>query len=256
MSGTVRRNWSLAVVIPLAAAALASSPRAARAHEPISADAAVTLVEEATGLHAALAKAKDSAKADAEQADAACGLGVKMELIVQILNRDLAAHGGDQGMSAQVLINQLKRQGVALSFWPEARRYRAYLAPLETCVAVAGDDPRGRDALYRLVRGRFYDSFVYNPLEPVGLDWPGLRRRIANAERLLATRPGPAEREEAAFILAVNYVRASRMAPNADATESYGDRARTALGDFVGAYPDSIRSQAAQVLVGAIPTSN
>ena len=221
---------------------------AGRAHDPISADAAIGLVEQISALQA------KTAPGSASRAAAACELGAKMEHVVQVLNRDLASHEGELGMSATVLADQLKARNVALSYWEKARRYRAYTAPLEVCVAIGPDAARRSEALFRLLRGRFYDSFLYNPLQPADLDWPRLERQIGDAERFLSLSPGPSEREEAEFILAVEYVRAARMAPDDKIAKSFGDRARAALDAFARAYPDSMRTQAALVLVNAIPT--
>ncbi len=221
-----------------------------RAHVPISADAAIGLVERIGALQA------EAAPGSASRAAAACELGTMMERVVQVLNRDLASHEGELGMSSTVLADQLKARNIALSYWEKARRYRAYTAPLEICAAIGPDAARRSEALFRLLRGRFYDSFLYNPLQPVDLDWPRLERQIGDAERFLSQGPGPNEREEAEFILAVEYVRAASMAPDGGIANSFGDRARAALAAFIGAYPDSMRTQAALVLKNAIPTKN
>ncbi len=222
---------------------------AVRAHDPISADEAMGLVERISALQA------ETAPGSASRAAAACELGAKMERVVQVLNRDLASHEGELGMTATILADRLKARNVALSYWEKARRYRAYTAPLEVCAAIGPDAARRSEALFRLLRGRFYDSFLYNPLQPADLDWPRLERQIGDAERFLSQSPSPDEREEAEFILAVEYVRAARMAPNAGTARSFGDRARMALDTFARAYPDSMRTQAALVLKNAIPAN-
>ncbi len=234
----------------LAAAALLLAAAGARAHEPISADAAIGLVEEMSRLSERLADEQDPGRAEA-----ACVLGARMTFVVQVLNRDLAAHG-DQGMSAAVLAGQLSARGMALKLWPEARRYRAYLAPLEACVALAPEGPALTEALYELVRGRFYDSFIHNPLEPAGLDWPRLESSIADAERLNRLGLAPERREEAAFILAIDYLRAARMAPEPAAARVFAGRARKALAEFPRAFPGSMRAAAAEMLLGAVPAAD
>ncbi len=222
----------------------------AGAHEPISADDAVGLIEEVTRLRDRLADEKAPGRADA-----ACALGARMTFAVQELNRDLAIHG-DQGMSAEVLARQLSARGMALELWPEAGRYRAYLAPLETCVALAPVGPARNEALFELVRGRFYDSFIHNPLEPVGLDWPRLRTAIVDAESLNRRALADDQREEAAFILAIDYLRAARMAPDSVTAAAFADLARWALAKFPRTFPDSMRAAAAEMLLGAVPAAN
>jgi hypothetical protein len=234
----------------LAAAALLLAAAGARAHEPISADAAIGLVEEMSRLSERLADEQDPGRAEA-----ACVLGARMTFVVQVLNRDLAAHG-DQGMSAAVLASQLSARGMALKLWPEARRYRAYLAPLEACVALAPVGPARNEALFELVRGRFYDSFIHNPLEPVDLDWPRLRTAIVDAESLNRRALADDQREEAAFILAIDYLRAARMAPESVTAAAFADLARGALVKFPRTFPDSMRAAATEMLLGAVPTAN
>lgn len=246
MRAPPRPRRAAGVVALLLAAASAASVAPASAHEPITTAAANALVEQIAKLNAVAGDTRAR-----ERAEAACDLGAKMEFIVQVLNRDLAQHG-KLGMNSQVLAEQLKARGVAVSFQPEMRRYRAYLSPLEICVALAPDSAKRNAALFRLVRGRFYDSFLYDPLKPIGLNWQRLKAGIAAAERFLSSRPKPTEREEAAFILAVDYIRAARMAPDSTVARAYAGRARAALTEFVAAFPDSMRVGAAKVLLGAI----
>lgn len=234
----------------LAGVMLLLGATSARGHEPISADAATGLIEEVTRLRDRLADEKSPGRAEA-----ACALGARMTFVVQELNRDLAVHG-DQGMSAEVLARQLSARGMALELWPEARRYRAYLAPLETCVALAQAGPARTEALYELVRGRFYDSFLHNPLEPVGLDWPRLKSGIADAEQLNRLGLVPERREEIAFILAIDYLRAARMAPKPAEARGFAGRARKALAEFPRAFPDSMRAAATEMLLGTVPAAN
>ena len=235
-----------AVVVALLASASAASVAPASAHEPISTAASIALVKQIAKLNAVAGDMRAK-----ERAEAACDLGAKMAFVVQELNRELAQHG-ELGMNSQVLTKQLKALGVAVSFQPEMKRYRAYLSPLEICVALAPESAKRNAALFRLVRGRFYDSFLYDPLKPIGLTWRRLKAGIAAAERFLSSRPNPTEHEEAAFILAVDYIRATRMAPDDMIARSYAEKARVALTEFVAAYPDSIRVGAAEVLLGVI----
>ena len=93
---------------------------------------------------------------------------------------DLAAHG-ELGLASSVLVNELKARGIELSYWPEAKRYKNYLAPFEQYVALLPQGPKRADALFRILQGRFYDSFMYDPLQPLDLDWPGLVARIKNS---------------------------------------------------------------------------
>lgn len=186
-----------------------------------------------------------------QRADALFALGETVDSITGLLYRDLAAHG-ELGLASTLLVNELKARGIELSFWPEANRYKSYLAPFERYVYLLPDGPKRANALFRILQGRFYDSFIYDPLQPVDLDWRGLADRIGGAERFLARYPNDPNREEVEFILAVDYVRAFRKAPDAEAALAYRERARAALAEFRKRYPDSMRAAATVVLMESL----
>ncbi len=190
-----------------------------------------------------------------QRADAFFALGDTVDGLTGILYRDVAAHG-ELGLASTVLVNELEARGIELSYWPEARRYKSYLAPFEQYVALLSEGPKRADALFRIIQGQFYDSFIYDPLQPVDLDWPGLLARIKDAESFLARYPEHAGREEVQFIVAVGYVRVVKQAPDAQASLAYKERARTALAEFQDNYPDSMRAVAAEVLMEGLATAD
>ena len=216
----------------------------APAHDLIGSAGVEEYLERIDEINAIIAKG-DSVE---QRADALFALGDTVDRITSFLYGDLTAHG-ELGLASTVLVNELEARGIELSYWPEARRYKSYLAPFEQYVALLSEGPKRADALFRILQGRFYDSFIYDPLQPVDLDWPGLLARIKDAESFLARYPEHGGREEVQFIVAVGYVRVVQQAPDAQAARAYRERARTALAEFQDNYPDSMRAVAAEVLM-------
>jgi len=236
-----------AVGAVIAATVIVRSPPVA-AHEPLDLKSASDLLLKVGALQARSRSGERTGRAVA-----AFELGETIQIIVAELNRDLAAHGGQLGLSSKMLVEQLGRRNIHLSLWPEATRFRSYVAPYESCLDLDPEGTRRADALLRVLQGRFYDSFRYDPLQTDSIDWPALAKQIEMGETLLTAAPDHREHEEATFIVAVNYLRATRLAPTPELVSRYADRARQALEDFARAYPDSMRATAAQVLVRAVP---
>ncbi|MFQ5954766.1 MAG: hypothetical protein ACE5JZ_06870 [Kiloniellales bacterium] len=239
-----------ALAIALFAVLLGSAP--ASPHEAIDGQTMDRFLARITALEAAIA-ARDSVDAEAE---AVYALGETLARITELLNRDLAMHGGRAGLVATVLVSELRGRGIDLSFSPAANRYQSHLEPFERYLALAPAGARRADALFRLLQGRFYDSFVSDPLQPLDMDWPGLMAQIEAAESFLARYPEHQHQEEATFILAVGYVRAFRAAPDGATAGLYRRRARAALTAFQDTYPGSLRAAAARALMQGLPTAD
>jgi len=189
-----------------------------------------------------------------QRAEAFFALGETVADIVESLNRDLVSHHGELGLASTVILHELKAQGIELTLWQEAMRYKSYVKPFEQYVALLPEGPRRAEALFFILQGRFYDSFINNPLQQVEIDWLGLVAQIEEEEDFLARYPDFKHREEAQFILAVDYVRAARQTLDANLREFYVTRARVLLQEFFITYPDSLRATAAQMLLESLPS--
>lgn len=231
--------------VALAAAILGATP--ASAHRLLDAAATDRFLERIGALDADVGRG---------EAEATFQLGETVARIVDLLNRDLAVHGGESGLASTVLVNELQRRGIGLSFSPAATRYRSYLRPFERYLALAPTGERRADALFRLLQGRFYDSFVSDPFRWLDLDWPGLISQIEAAQAFVADYPDHGHSEEALFILAVNLVRAVRAAPDAETARPYRQRARAALTAYRDGYPDSLRAVAVRELLRNLPPAD
>ena len=233
--------------VALVAACLGSTPAAP--HQALDGEAMDAFLTRVTALNAAVA-------AGETRAETTYRLGETVARIVDTLNRDIAMHGGETRLVSTVLVNELKGRGIDLSFSPAATRYRSYLAPFERYLALAPTGDRRADALFRVLQGRFYDSFVSDPFRWLDLDWPGLVAQIEAARAFVADYPDHADKEEALFILAVNLVRAVRAAPDADAARRYRERARAALTAYRDGHPDSLRGVAVRELLRSLPAAD
>ena len=218
------------------------------AHEPLDAATAQSLLSRIDDLNATLA----AGAPPAQEAEALYALGQTVRRIVENLNGDLVTHG-ELGLVSSVLPNELERRGIALRFSESANRYRRHLEPFARAAALAPDGANHADALFRVLKGGFYDSFTTNPFQLVELDWPGLVAQIEDAEALLARYPKHAEHEEILFILGVDCARAARLAPDAGTGARYAARARAVLTDFREVYPQSLRAITARTLLKRLP---
>jgi len=183
-----------------------------------------------------------------ERAEAHFALGETLGESVALLNRDLVAHGGEHGVVPTVYIAELDRRGIDLEDLFEAGRYRSVTEPYRTYLDLAPEGARAADARFRLLEAGFYDSFDYDPFA-ADRDWSELLAEIELAETLIRRHPDHPGHEEAAFILAVDYCRAARSAPDEDTAARYRDRAVDALERFRERYPESLRAATASALL-------
>lgn len=227
----------------LIAAAVVLAAFGARAHDLITADAAQRYLGDAQRWGATLR----SAGPPAERGEAHYRMGVMFEEIRELLNRDLAAHGEVQGLPSNFLVAELERAGTPLARSQGKGHFLTNSGYFSEAVRLA---PRGAfvvDAQYRLLKGRFYDSFEHDPLVS-GESGGALREQIALAETLLKKALEAAAREEVEFIAAILYTRAAKAFADPAAGRNYADRAHAAISGFESRYPESLRAAAMPVL--------
>ena len=86
-------------------------------------------------------------------------------------------------------------------------------------------------------------------LWPLHADISALEQESSEAEGLVRLLGDPDEREEAAFIHAIDLAREVKLATNAEIASTIGARASAALKAFAEAYPDSMRAASAKVIL-------
>jgi hypothetical protein len=223
----------------------------APAHDLLNAEEAERSLRRIDELNAAIIKSN----AVEQRAEALFALGAIIAHLTTSLNRDVALHNGELGLVATVLVHELSRRGINLSWWPEAIRYRSYVQPFEQYIALLPHGPKRAEALFHILQGRFYDSFISDPLQPMTVPWSALVAEVEYAKALLAHHPTYPNREEVLFILAVDYVRASQQAPDAALQQAYVTQARATLQAFHTTYPNSLRMAAVHMLLERLPAA-
>lgn len=183
------------------------------------------------------------------RADAHYDLGRMLDEIRELLNRDVAMHGRVQGLATHLLLKELKGRGLELVASAGSGRFPVpashYVEALKLDV-----EARAGDAAFRLLTGRFYDSFDADPSRS-RLSWSELEDQIRLAERLVSRKPSHPEQEEIEFVAAVQHVQAAALVPDRARAADHLKRAQTATAAFSRRYPDSLRNAALEALTAA-----
>lgn len=215
------------------------------AHETIDMDRVNALLAAADEAAASV----KSAAGPGPEGEAQFALGAVLVEATDVLNRDLAAHSGRLTVNTELLQKALAQRDLAPRFDEAIGRYRTPMAPLEEALRLSPEAPYALRARFDLLKAGFYESFVLDPFQLVGIGFDDLERQIAEAEALASAPSSPDDAEEAAFIHAVDLARAARLAPQPEAVRSYAGKAWTALAAFSKAYPESMRGATAGVIL-------
>ena len=214
------------------------------AHDMIDIERANGLVS-AADEEVALAK---TAAGPGPEGMARFALGMVLVEATNILNRDLAAHSGRLTVNAELLLKALVQRDLAPRLDDAIGRYRLPRTPLEEAIRLSPEAPYSLRARFELLKAGFYESFVLDPFQLVGIGLDDLDHQIAEAKALALAIASGDDAEEAAFIHAIDLARASQLAPPKE-RRAYAGKARTALGAFSEAYPQSIRAATAGVII-------
>ena len=216
----------------------------ATAHDLITAETAQAYLARQSALQATIASS-DPAPV---RARAWLDLGLMLDEIRELLNRDLEAHGRVQGLASNFLMAELAARGTPLAWSVPHGRFDANLKyyrealRLSTVPAITGE------ATFRLLQGWFYDSFTIDPLDPATQTPAQLAEQVKLGETFRQKYPGHAGREEAGFILVIHYIQSARAAVLPKQRAAFSEKARALAEDFLTTYPDSLRSAAIPAL--------
>ena len=187
--------------------------RSPGAHETIDADG-VNAILAATDTAAARLK---SAAGSAAEGEAMFALGMVQVEATAVLNRDLAAHSGQLTFNGQSLQKALAQRNLAPRLDDAIGRYRLPTASLEQALHLSLAPSDALRARFELLKAGFYESFVLDPFQLVGMSFDDLERQIAEAKSLASVLSIPDDAEEAAFIHAIDLARAARLVREPDA---------------------------------------
>lgn len=222
------------------------------AHETIDierANALVAAADQAVGL----TKTADKVGPEGETRFA---LGMVLVEATDILNRDLAAHSGRLTVNAELMLKALAQRDLAPRLDEAIGRYRVPRTPLEEAIRLSPEAPYAPRARFALLKAGFYESFVLDPFELLGIGFNDLERQIAEAAALAPTLSSADDAEEASFIHAVDLARAARLARSPEVARAYSSKAQNSLAAFVEAYPETMRAAAARMILksfGVVP---
>ena len=185
----------------------AFGPRMPAAHETIDAERANAILAAAD---AAATRAK-SAIGSRWEAEALFALGMVQVEATVTLNRDLAAHSGHLTFNGDSLQKALELRNLSPRFDGVIGRYRLPTVSLERALHLAPQAPDALRARFELLKAGFYESFVLDPFQLVGMNFDDLARQVAEATALASVLAAPDDAEEAAFIHAIDLARAARL---------------------------------------------
>lgn len=225
-------------LLPVLLLAVAFGTPPARAHDLITAEVTDRYLASIASYNATW---RSSTAPAGKRAEAAYQVGRLLDEIREFLNRDIASHGQVQGLASHRLVLELKARGTPLRPLPDGR-FAANTGYYREALLIDPSGAREADALFRLLKGHFYDSFDDDPLSPREQTWTMLAQQITCGERLLVRAPRYIELEEARFILLIHYIQAARGAPESGTRRDYMTKADAALTQFEQLHADSLRA--------------
>ena len=224
---------------------LATALATAAAHEIIDLDKANELV-------AAIDSAADGVRKASNQAaegEMLFSLGAVLINATDLLNRDVAAHSGQLTLNGQILLKGLAQRNLAPQFDEGLNRYLLPRQQLQEAIHLGPASFYAPRARFALLKASFYESFAFDPFKPLRADLSALQKESSEAETLVGSLEDPDQREEAAFIHAIDLAREVKLATTAGIPSAIEAKARAALKTFAENYPDSMRAASATVIL-------
>ena len=224
---------------------LAMATAGAAAHETIDLDKANELVEAADTAADRAKKASDQRT----EGEMLFSLGAVLIEATNLLNRDMAAHSGQLTLNGQILLKGFALRNLAPHFDEALSRYLLPRQQLDEAIRLAPAASYAPRARFALLKANFYESFAFDPFKPLRADISALQEESSEAEALVRLLEDPDQREEAAFIHAIDLAREARLAANDEISSKIAPKARAALKSFAETYPDSMRAASASVIL-------
>lgn len=216
-------------------------------HDLVTAESAQAYLARQARLHEAIV----AGPADG-RAQASLELGLMLDEIRDLFNRDIESHGKVQGLPSNFLMGELRARGDALAWSAQRNRFLSNLGYYREAMRPPHAGGTAAEAAFRLIQGWFWDSFTEDPLRPSGQSAEQLAAQIRIAEEYLRTFPIHAGREEASFILAVHYMQAA-LAADTGRRAGYAKKARRMSESYRADHPDSLRMATLTALLERLP---
>jgi hypothetical protein len=223
---------------------LAMTIAGADAHDTIDIDKANELVAAADSAADRALKASHQGN----EGEMLFSLGTVLVEATDLLNRDMAAHSGQLTVNGQLLLKGFAQRNLAPHFDQALNRYLLPREQLREAIRLAPASPYAPRARFALLRASFYESFAFDPFKPLQADIRPLQQESAEAGALVPLLDDPDEKEEAAFIHAIDLAREVKLTAIAEIPSTV-EKARAALRTFAQTYPDSMRAASASVVL-------
>jgi hypothetical protein len=230
---------------------LATAIAGAAAHDTIDLDMANELVAAADSATDRAKRASDKGT----EGEMLFSLGTVLIEATDLLNRDVAAHSGQLTLNGQILLKGFTLRNLAPHFDEALSRYLLPRQQLEEAIRLAPAASYAPRARFALLKASFYESFAFDPFKPLRADISAFQRESSEAEALVRLLEDPDQREEAAFIHAIDLAREVKLAADAEISSTVGPKARAALKSFAETYPDSMRAASASVILQGLERS-
>lgn len=224
---------------------LAAATAGAAAHEIIDSDRANDLVAATDKAAERITKASDAGT----RGEMLFSLGTVLTEATDLLNRDMAAHSGQLTLNGEILLKTLSQRNLAPHLDEALHRYLLPRQQLEEAIRLAPVASYAPRARFALLKASFYESFAFDPFKPLRAEISAFEKESSEAEALAGMLTDPDEKEEAAFIHAIDLAREVKLAGKAEILSTIGSKARAALKAFAENYPESMRAASATVIL-------
>lgn len=234
----------LSIATAAAFIALAAAPGPAHCHTVLDPDVAQAMLAEIAGYEKS-ARTESSRQARAE---ALFKLGVRVGDLVDLLNQDLASHGGANPL-AGLLIKRLAEYGVRIAYSESHERFGYDQGAFREYLKLAPNGPHAAEARYRILAEGFRATVKSGPAAVAPADRDSVVHAVAEEENFLRDYPGHPRTKEVRFFLGVDCYRLSRNVVDPAKARQYARCAKQNLERVAEEYPGSIEARASSTLV-------
>lgn len=172
-------------------------------------------------------------------------LGERVHGLVELLNKDLGAHGTSE-MLGSLVVKRLQQHGIRVSFAEGLDRYVYDFAPFREYVRRSPTGKRAADVRYRLIADAFYRTVSTEAPDVLRGEVADLRVAVAEQERFLVDFPEDGRVKEVRLFRATDYYRLSRNVRDPAEALRYRALAARALGELLRRYPSTPQARAAE----------
>ncbi len=241
---------ALCVCAAIALCALASQPGAVHGHTLLDPEVAHAMLGE-------IAELRNSARSEPRQevrAEASFKMGSRVQALVELLDLDIAAHGGASTL-AQLLVKRLEEYEVRIAYSEQRRRFSYDQGAFRQYLKLTPKGLHAAEAHYRILAETFHATLASGPGAIAPADRASVIRAASEEERFLKDYPKHPRTKEVRFFLGVDCYRLSRNIPGPEKAARYARCAKQALEGVAEEYAGSIEARASSALLDEISST-